>query len=145
MPSGQEAFIKCRALPAKCLHRAFTSSHLDSKPWRDHWPDEEDEIPSEYPLKRFHWPGEMRNCRYSNRSGSWLKWTGQQLLRSGEKGLRQTGTVKNTEGKLAELLTHHALTPEGTLCWHRRFHTELSLQHRNTQVGNCPCIPFPWF
>lgn len=25
MPSGQEAFIKCRALPAKCLHRAFTS------------------------------------------------------------------------------------------------------------------------
>lgn len=101
IPSRQEAFIKCRALSlSEVLPQGHSlhSPHLYSKTWSDHLPDEEDTRP----LKHFYLLGEIGNCRYFTESSFWLKWTRQQLLRSGETFLRQTCTVKNIQGKLAE-------------------------------------------
>lgn len=100
MPSRQEAFIKCRALSAKCLHRGihFILPTYIQKP---------EVIIYQMrritrPLSHFYLLGEIGNCRYFTASSFWLKWTRQQLPRSGEKFLKQTCTVKNSHGKLTE-------------------------------------------
>lgn len=119
MPSRQEAFIKCKALSVSevlAQGHSLHSPRLYSKTWSDHLPDEEDTCLR----KRFYLLGEIGNCRYFTESSFWLKWTRQQLLRSGEKFLRQTFTVKNIQGKLVEA----ANSP----CAHSWRNTTLTLQ-----------------